>query len=80
MEKNSLFILILPGILQSKTWVLTGLIMLIRHGDRGPLQHVRNISAVNCGAEENEKISAYKVNVKLQHVLALLQSTGCIQL
>jgi hypothetical protein len=40
---------------------MTGVIILIRHGDRGPLQHVRNITAVNCGTEETEKFISYKV-------------------
>ena len=28
-----------------------GVIILIRHGDRGPLAHVRNISTVNCAGD-----------------------------
>ncbi|XP_044253709.1 2-phosphoxylose phosphatase 1 isoform X1 [Tribolium madens] len=48
------------GVVQSKKWVMTGVIILIRHGDRGPLQHVRNISAVNCGSQETEKLISYK--------------------
>lgn len=38
---------------QSKQWSLKGVLVLIRHGDRGPLQHVTNISYINCGYEES---------------------------
>ncbi|XP_073989037.1 2-phosphoxylose phosphatase 1 isoform X2 [Rhodnius prolixus] len=31
-----------------KRYILEGLLILIRHGDRGPLTHVQNISSVNC--------------------------------
>ncbi|KAL2713200.1 2-phosphoxylose phosphatase 1 [Vespula squamosa] len=30
---------------------LGGIVMFIRHGDRGPLAHIRNISAVNCAGD-----------------------------
>lgn len=30
---------------------LEGVIIVTRHGDRGPLTHVRNISTVNCGGD-----------------------------
>ncbi|KAK9507568.1 hypothetical protein O3M35_007395 [Rhynocoris fuscipes] len=33
---------------ESKQYVLEGILILIRHGDRGPLTHVQNISSVNC--------------------------------
>ncbi|KAF5270655.1 hypothetical protein FQA39_LY01393 [Lamprigera yunnana] len=42
------------GIFESKQWILKGLLILIRHGDRGPLQHVTNISNINCGYKEND--------------------------
>lgn len=55
------------GLLQRKHWVLKGILILIRHGDRGPLQHVRNISAVDCGGGFNEYLNAYKVyNLQLK--------------
>uniref|UniRef100_A0A1Y1KPX7 2-phosphoxylose phosphatase 1 n=1 Tax=Photinus pyralis TaxID=7054 RepID=A0A1Y1KPX7_PHOPY len=38
----------------SKQWTLRGLLVLIRHGDRGPLQHVTNISYVNCGYSDTD--------------------------
>lgn len=34
---------------------------MIRHGDRGPLQHIRNISSVNCGARPNVLLNTYQV-------------------
>ncbi|KAK4874108.1 hypothetical protein RN001_013468 [Aquatica leii] len=37
------------GISETNQWTLKGLLILIRHGDRGPLQHVSNISHINCG-------------------------------
>ncbi|XP_044740326.1 2-phosphoxylose phosphatase 1 [Chrysoperla carnea] len=37
------------GLLTSSQWQLKEVIVLIRHGDRGPLAHIRNISAINCG-------------------------------
>ncbi|XP_034949316.1 2-phosphoxylose phosphatase 1 [Chelonus insularis] len=30
---------------------LEGILVFIRHGDRGPLSHIRNISTVNCAAD-----------------------------
>ncbi|KAJ8929542.1 hypothetical protein NQ314_017760 [Rhamnusium bicolor] len=48
------------GILETNKWVLKGLLILIRHGDRGPLQHVRKISSINCGAENTELLTSYK--------------------
>lgn len=30
---------------------LSGILIFIRHGDRGPLTHIRNISSINCGGE-----------------------------
>lgn len=36
--------------------------MLIRHGDRGPLQHIKNISNVNCGGISGSTLlNSYKV-------------------
>ncbi|KAK9708775.1 Histidine phosphatase superfamily (branch 2) [Popillia japonica] len=48
------------GILEPKQWVLKGLLILIRHGDRGPLQHIRNISSINCGTPDTELLNSYK--------------------
>lgn len=54
---NSYFI----GVPQTDKWVLSGLLILIRHGDRGPLQHVKKISSINCGTENSELLTSYKV-------------------
>lgn len=32
---------------------LGGVLVFVRHGDRGPLAHIRNISIVNCGGDFN---------------------------
>ncbi|KAL3273968.1 hypothetical protein HHI36_015390 [Cryptolaemus montrouzieri] len=48
------------GIVHSNTWILRGLIILLRHGDRGPLQYVRNISSVNCAGFPSERLESYK--------------------
>lgn len=53
------------GIAETHRWVLRGVIMLIRHGDRGPLQHVKNISFVNCGSKADILLNAYKVSCLL---------------
>lgn len=34
-------------------WQLQGVLLLTRHGDRGPMAHVRGINAVDCGVELN---------------------------
>ncbi|KAK8374729.1 hypothetical protein O3P69_015563 [Scylla paramamosain] len=36
------------GVLPSQ-YQLSGVVILLRHGDRGPLIHVRNLSNINCG-------------------------------
>ncbi|XP_071051856.1 2-phosphoxylose phosphatase 1 isoform X2 [Onthophagus taurus] len=48
------------GIPNNKQWSLKGLLVLIRHGDRGPLQHIKNISNINCGTPDNDLITSYK--------------------
>ncbi|XP_018327972.1 2-phosphoxylose phosphatase 1 [Agrilus planipennis] len=53
------------GTLNSKQWNLRGLIILTRHGDRGPLQHVRNITYINCGKKTNtELLKGYQEYMK----------------
>lgn len=49
------------GLLETDKWVLSGLLILIRHGDRGPLQHVKKISSINCGTDNSELLTSYKV-------------------
>lgn len=43
-------------------WKLQGVIMLIRHGDRGPMAHVRGINSIDCGAGKpnNVLLNQYK--------------------
>lgn len=48
------------GTVESNKWVLKGLLVLIRHGDRGPLQHLKNVSAIHCGTPETDLLTAYK--------------------
>ncbi|XP_050305286.1 2-phosphoxylose phosphatase 1 isoform X2 [Anthonomus grandis grandis] len=64
------------GILDNKKWLLKGLIVLIRHGDRGPLQHVKSISSINCNTEETETLKSYKSYLYNLTVTGKLQWTG----
>lgn len=41
-------IVISAGTLPEDKWALQGVITVIRHGDRGPLTHVRDIDKINC--------------------------------
>ncbi|XP_049531090.1 2-phosphoxylose phosphatase 1 [Anopheles darlingi] len=40
-------------------WNLQGILLLIRHGDRGPMAHVRGISGVDCGYENDPALDRY---------------------
>ncbi|KAG5875916.1 hypothetical protein JTB14_028679 [Gonioctena quinquepunctata] len=51
------------GKLKDKKWLFKGLLILLRHGDRGPLQHLKRISGINCGIENNELLTAYKCDI-----------------
>ncbi|XP_024944171.1 2-phosphoxylose phosphatase 1 isoform X2 [Cephus cinctus] len=42
---------ILPGTEADGNITLTGILIFVRHGDRGPLAHVRNISTINCAGD-----------------------------
>lgn len=64
------------GILDGKNWLLKGLIILIRHGDRGPLQHVKQISNINCNTEETNILKAYKSYLYNLTVTGKIQWTG----
>lgn len=48
------------GILNVKSWSLKGVLIVFRHGDRGPLQHIRNVSTVDCGTPETDLLAAYR--------------------
>lgn len=39
---------------------LEGVLILLRHGDRGPLTHVRDISLINCAANTHPQFPAYE--------------------
>lgn len=43
-------------------WKLHGVLMLIRHGDRGPMVHVRNINSIDCsaGRQTNVLLNKYR--------------------
>lgn len=34
-------------------WKLQGVLMVIRHGDRGPMSHMRGVMGIDCSAENN---------------------------
>ncbi|KAL9706391.1 hypothetical protein quinque_009909 [Culex quinquefasciatus] len=40
-------------------WSLQGVLLLIRHGDRGPMTHVRGIDSVDCGFEGDSVLTRY---------------------
>lgn len=44
-------------------WKLQGVLLLIRHGDRGPMSHVRGIDKIDCsdGSHNHLAINKYKV-------------------
>lgn len=43
-------------------WKLQGVLMLVRHGDRGPMVHVRGINSIDCGAgrQTNVLLNKYR--------------------
>lgn len=51
------------GIINIKQLSLKGVLILMRHGDRGPLQHVKKLSLVNCGTDRSDMLNSYKVSV-----------------
>lgn len=46
------------GILEG--WKLQGVLLLTRHGDRGPMSHVKGMSLVDCGHENDPRLNKYK--------------------
>ncbi|XP_035774398.1 2-phosphoxylose phosphatase 1-like [Anopheles albimanus] len=40
-------------------WTLQGVLLLVRHGDRGPMAHVRGINGVDCGYENDPSLDRY---------------------
>ncbi|KAL1494487.1 hypothetical protein ABEB36_010079 [Hypothenemus hampei] len=57
-------------------WSLKGTIILIRHGDRGPLQHLKQITDINCNTPETNIITSYKSYLHNLTVTGKLQWTG----
>lgn len=47
-------------------WHLLGVMLLVRHGDRGPMAHVRGINSIDCGGHSGvpivERYRAFLVN------------------
>lgn len=41
-------------------WHLQGVLLLIRHGDRGPMAHVRGINNIDCGNDNSLLLNKYK--------------------
>ncbi|CAH0564791.1 unnamed protein product [Brassicogethes aeneus] len=64
------------GSLRSNKWLLKGVMILIRHGDRGPLQHVKKISSINCGTEESDILNSYKTYLHNLTVFGKLSWVG----
>ncbi|KAH1026303.1 hypothetical protein HUJ05_010845 [Dendroctonus ponderosae] len=60
----------------SRKWILKGILILIRHGDRGPLQHVQKISTIDCGTEETQLIQSYKSYLYNLTINGKVQWTG----
>ncbi|XP_067625021.1 2-phosphoxylose phosphatase 1 [Eurosta solidaginis] len=41
-------------------WKLQGVLIVIRHGDRGPLSHMRGVMGIDCGVANNALINRYR--------------------
>ncbi|XP_055918082.1 2-phosphoxylose phosphatase 1 [Eupeodes corollae] len=41
-------------------WKLQGVLLVIRHGDRGPMSHVRGVSSIDCGAKDDNLLNKYR--------------------
>lgn len=51
-------------------WKLQGVLMLMRHGDRGPMAHVRGINAIDCGAGRQTNVLLNKYRTFLLNTTA----------
>lgn len=53
------------GGLLNDEWSIQGVILLTRHGDRGPLSHIRGIGHVNCGYDtDTSLLTKYRFTVQ----------------
>lgn len=52
-------------------WKLQGVLMLVRHGDRGPMAHVRGINTFDCGAGRQTNVLLNKYRTFLLNTTAL---------
>ncbi|XP_017474510.1 PREDICTED: 2-phosphoxylose phosphatase 1 isoform X1 [Rhagoletis zephyria] len=41
-------------------WKLQGVLMVIRHGDRGPMSHMRDVMGIDCGMNNNGLVNRYR--------------------
>ncbi|XP_037959947.1 2-phosphoxylose phosphatase 1 [Teleopsis dalmanni] len=46
------------GILEG--WKLQGVLLVIRHGDRGPMSHVRGVANIDCGVVADALVNRYR--------------------
>lgn len=51
-------------------WKLQGVLMLMRHGDRGPMAHVRGINTIDCGAGRQTNVLLNKYRTFLLNTTA----------
>lgn len=64
------------GAIHENKWILKGLLILIRHGDRGPLQHIKKISSINCGTVNSQLLSSYKAYLQNQSLPGKISWVG----
>lgn len=61
----------------NKNFSLEGVLIVLRHGDRGPLTHIRNISNINCAGNKVNLFSRYEEFIlNLTGLPTLSQVTG----
>lgn len=50
-------------------WKLQGVLLVIRHGDRGPMSHVQGISSIDCGVDpSNILLKKYKFSYQIRKI------------
>lgn len=40
-------------------WKLQGVLLVLRHGDRGPMSHIRNVPHLNCGLNDDSLLKRF---------------------